>query len=1458
MTSGVDVRRVAEIIVDAGGRTPQRGSGYRIRPTAVLTAAHVVNGARSIRVQFDGGLRTEWAADATVAWSCPEHDIAVLAMEGRAGALPETPLGGIPDDRVLRLKALAIGFPRFKLRSDDDGRTWYRDTHQADGSIGTASNRMQGTLEVRVAAPRAEPDGAVSPWEGMSGAALWCRDRIVGVLARHYGKEGDGSLTAFRVDRCVAALGTDERLRLAELAGTPRSGPLPPVLPPTRHDVVRRVHQAAVREDFAPLRLRDREEELSDLAAFCAGRQPYAWVQGEAWAGKTALLSWFVLNPPPGVEVASFFVTRRLPGAADGDAFTATVARQLSASADGESGSGAASHRRGWLASLFESAASRARGNGKVLLLVVDGLDEDSGALGGDAASIAALLPRHPPDNMRVLVSSRPDLRLPADVPGDHPLRACPVRELAASPHARRLEHDASTELAHTLRDTGVRRQVLGFVAAARGGLTGTDLGELTGHEPDDIDALLRADLGHSVTGRSSATGQLAYFLSHDTLQTATEQSLSTEIDDLRDRLHRWADGYRRRDWPDGTPAYLLYDYPNLLVATRDLAGLARCATDRARQDMLRRRTGNDFLAIAEIDMAYQLNVRQHATDLPLALRLALCRDELARRYEHMPSILPAVWARLGAYEQAESLARLHGGVSRYWAIRQVAETIAENGDRQRAEAVAGWLDDHATLAVVAEAVGDHERADRIALDPTRQDSDLLGRLSVAAEEAGDHERAELLARACGYPSLTARRALAAARCGDFARAGSLARSVGVAGAGDDVHARWYDGDDALVERAETLVGVAEVAAERGEHARARELTAAAGELARTMTDPVGHQQVLARLAAFDGDWDRVEDLVHEADEFDVYRFEWLVERMARAGEYDRAEGVARLMPAGGSPAWNPIRLVEVMAEKGDYQRAEHLTRSLPRALDTAEAFARLAWVAAGADGQDRARRFIAGCEGAMGSTDCARIQADGLIAVLEAVGRSTVPEDRDRARPLIRMAKAKIHQIGEPGWRRHVFERLVMVISTTGHAPRADSMLRSSHVPTDPAWGQCVLADEAARKGDRVRAAALLRSASPVMRAAPVSPGYRHGLGLLVRAATLIGEQDEAATVLHGIGDPADQLRALNLLTQGTDDADPAHVEPLARGIAEPYYRACALTDLALMAARAGAREHAGRLLREVPGIAASCPKRHQILIVLEMVIKAAIELDDRELARSAVLRAQELALREENGPTLASNVREILHVAAPVCDRDEIQSMIEHAEDAVWHWSQGDRDHALTLLVREVAHDARDHDLVESLAGSVSGSDGRAQALAEIAAALADAGAADRARAVFVRAVTTFGTGAVPNPSGALQALAKAADRIGDHDRADEFVSRLHSTGDRARALTGLVESDLAMRDRCTEPEERDRHARRATRRAAQALAAEVWTEIHWKFQDGTGPLTLAVRVDPRCVDALLEAGG
>ena len=82
---------------------------------------------------------------------------------------------------------------------------------------------------------------------------------------------------------------------------------------------------------IAPVQLDDRDGELAELTAFCTepGQGPYVWWRAPAWAGKSALMSWFVLHPPPGVQVVSFFVTARYKSQDSRDAFTDAVLEQL-------------------------------------------------------------------------------------------------------------------------------------------------------------------------------------------------------------------------------------------------------------------------------------------------------------------------------------------------------------------------------------------------------------------------------------------------------------------------------------------------------------------------------------------------------------------------------------------------------------------------------------------------------------------------------------------------------------------------------------------------------------------------------------------------------------------------------------------------------------------------------------------------------------------------------------------------------------------------------------------------------------------------------------------------------------------------------------------------------------------------------------------------------------------------
>ena len=151
---------------------------------------------------------------------------------------------------------------------------------------------------------------------------------------------------------------------------------------------------------IAPPSLLGRDGELAELARFCLGAHagPYAWWRAGPWAGKSALLSTFVLAPPPGVRIVSFFITARLAAQDTREAFAEVMLEQLAALL-GESLPVMLPEatRDAYLLGLLSQAAVACAEAGGRLVLVVDGLDEDRGVTTGpDAHSIAGLLPADP------------------------------------------------------------------------------------------------------------------------------------------------------------------------------------------------------------------------------------------------------------------------------------------------------------------------------------------------------------------------------------------------------------------------------------------------------------------------------------------------------------------------------------------------------------------------------------------------------------------------------------------------------------------------------------------------------------------------------------------------------------------------------------------------------------------------------------------------------------------------------------------------------------------------------------------------------------------------------------------------------------------------------------------------------------------------------------------------------
>jgi hypothetical protein len=367
-------------------------------------------------------------------------------------------------------------------------------------------------------------------------------------------------------------------------------------------------------ERIAPPELHDRDAELTELISFCLDEQrgPYVWWQAGPWAGKSALLSTFVLNPPTllaasGVRVVSFFITARLASQDTREAFTAALTEQLCAllGQDLPSGRDEAAQEAVLLDLLAQAAAGCRQASGR-LVLVVDGLDEDRGVtIGPSAHSIAALLPGRPPAGMRVVVAGRPNPPIPDDVPDWHPLRDPGIiRLLGDSPHARNLQRLGQSELRRLLGGNRIEQDLLGLLTAARGGLTGPDLRSLTGADLLTVEETLHTVAGRTFTRRpprwSSDEGHHVYLLGHEELHTTACHYLGRDpLARYRDRLHAWAETYRspsdgQPSWPPNTPEYLLTGYPRMLATQGDSSKLLDLAIDPARHDRMLDVTGGD------------------------------------------------------------------------------------------------------------------------------------------------------------------------------------------------------------------------------------------------------------------------------------------------------------------------------------------------------------------------------------------------------------------------------------------------------------------------------------------------------------------------------------------------------------------------------------------------------------------------------------------------------------------------------------------------------------------------------------------------------------------------------------------------------------------------------------------------------------------------------------------------
>ncbi|MFE1285869.1 hypothetical protein [Streptomyces sp. NPDC058751] len=827
---------------------------------------------------------------------------------------------------------------------------------------------------------------------------------------------------------------------------------------------------------IAPAELLDRADELAELAAFCTadGDTAYGWWRAPAWSGKSALLATFVLHPPPGVQVISFFVTARHKGQDDRDAFSEHVLRQACALLCEELPPATDVTRDAAVLYALDRTAALCAARGERLVLVVDGLDEDRGVTAGpDAHSIAALLPRAPGHGMRVVVAGRPNPPVPDDVPHGHPLRRPWVeRALSVSPHAARVREEATNELRRLLDDQDGQapdtygRKLLGLVAAAGGGLSGADLAELTGTRPWQVEEHLNTTTGRTFTTRTArwrADAPTVYVLAHDELQKEAEKRIRQAVmDKRRKRLHAWAKSYRAAGWPEDTPEYLLLGYPQLLRAAGDLKRMRALALDPARHARLYAASGSDALALGEIAAAVDTCLAQgDAVDLLAVLQLAHWREELRGRNRNVPWDIVECWALLGQDERARSVltsASAEPSV-RVSKLAHAGLRLARAGHHDRAAVFAdeahgltptmnGPLGQGPARFAAAAALamtGRHETATAAArvIAGGEWKATALGTIARSLAEAGHHDQAAALAHEASAVADT----LADPDQRSFARA--LVAPAFAA-------AHCFEQADKLVGtitdtelRALALGGIARWTARAGHHDRATALADQATALARTITGPGQQAPVLGRIAGAlteAGYHDRAAELTREATALagtitdEGWRADVLTtiaDALADAGSHDQAAEIAHRADAlahAATPQHEDI--LTAVARLFSQATAEDLTTvaahtrtapspGLPAAIDR---------LIARADTHDRA---APAARPVIGPSELAETLT-GIARVLAKAG------DHDRATALAHEVTALGRTITQP-WQARTDTgpviRLALVLSEAGHHAQATAL---------------------------------------------------------------------------------------------------------------------------------------------------------------------------------------------------------------------------------------------------------------------------------------------------------------------------------------------------------------------------------------------------------------------------------
>jgi hypothetical protein len=240
---GIPLDRVVAVVATLADGREQVGSGYLAGGRIVLTAEHCTRDKlraddprRPLRV-YRATDRT--SVDVVNVDACPALDVAVLYL---AEAAPwPAGLSSPGYARVDRMHAgmlagcQAIGYPEWQR----DPQKGTRDHAELHGIIYQTDEAESGRLLMReprispggIDAARAagdDPQGAATPWGGLSGALVFYHGDAIGIVVEHHPRQGDSALRAIAFDTFARRALTDsEAAQIATALGLPAEEAMP-------------------------------------------------------------------------------------------------------------------------------------------------------------------------------------------------------------------------------------------------------------------------------------------------------------------------------------------------------------------------------------------------------------------------------------------------------------------------------------------------------------------------------------------------------------------------------------------------------------------------------------------------------------------------------------------------------------------------------------------------------------------------------------------------------------------------------------------------------------------------------------------------------------------------------------------------------------------------------------------------------------------------------------------------------------------------------------------------------------------------------------------------------------------------------------------------------------------------------------------------------------------------------